>query len=336
MPDEFDAIIAAAMPDETEAAETVETKVVTEKAPEKKPAKETKKENFDEAEYENEDDENFDPDTATPEQRKAWPKKYANALSRRDKERTKYKAELADRDRRLAELEAKFNAPKPGDKPTVAAPEQTKFTSEQQARVDAVAAKQPQLKDFSDWGKYNEAFTDWKIDLREIKREILQEVSKENDKATADTRAADTAVETKIVQQAKELIQKNPEYLNLVQENADLIDNMPAHVTQAFAKADNAAVAFIVLAKTEGALQALAKMDPISAAQYIAKADFIGQQQLKAAQAEAGENDDEPEQEKKKVSGAPLPITKVRTSTGGGKKSLDKMNDDELFKELGI
>lgn len=286
-----------------------------------------RKENFDEKEYENEDDESFDPDSATIEQRKAWPKKFSNALSRRDKERAKLRAEIQSRDEELA----KFRTQTP-----VAKPEETNYTREEQSKIDAVSAKKPNLdqyaKDGKSYGEYIEDLTEWKADLRDAKRDIADQ-TKESSRITAQK---DAANEARIIKQAQDFLQKNPEYLEVVRENADIIDSYPPAVAQAFAEAQHPELAFVVLAETPGALEALGKMSATQAASYIGQAQAIAMQRFKNKAESTEEAPELPEaKEQKRVSGAPTPM-KASRSVSGGKKSLDKMTADELAEELGF
>jgi hypothetical protein len=315
MADEMDQLIADVTKDTT--PDTPETKA---------PEKVSRKENFDDTEYENEEDESFDPENATPEQRKAWPKKYANALSRRDKAAVKYKADLSASQQKIAELEAKLakQAPIDNKAATVAAD-----------KTQAVVEGKPDINQFKDYGEYVEALAEWKANLATAKAMQTAAEQRAKETETQQKAAASSANEQRIIKQAQELIQKNPEYLELVQSNADLLDALPPHVTEAFGELANPAVAFIALAKTDGALQALAKMTPTQAAAYLGKAEYIGMQQMGSEEQDNEAEDERPAPEVKRVSSAPAPMKSAR-SISSGKKPLDKMNADELFKELGI
>lgn len=326
---DLDSIISEMSP-ETVAAEKAAAPVAPKTKDASTSEKNTRKENFDEAEYDNEDDEAFDPDNATPEQRKAWPKKYANALARRDRNATKHRSELSAAQQKITDLEQRLAKQGNAD---------TREVKKAQAVTEAVREGEPKLEDFQNWGDFNKALVKWEAQVATA--EAMQKQAEANKKETnlAQQQAAGVAREKRIVQQADDLIKKNPEFLEILQENADILDNLPPEITNVLADADNSAVAVFVLAKTDGALDALAKMSRDQAIKYVAKAEAIGMAHFgNQTDENEGEGIDTPEPEAKRVSSAPLPMKAARNSSSG-KRTLDKMyenGDEKLFEELGI
>lgn len=323
MSDEIDAVLAEVAPNLGKEKPSIPSDKA---APEPKPEQPDK---FDETEYENEDDETFEPEKAAPEARQRWPKKYTNALDRRVQENKELKARLEAIERSKPKEEIKPSEPVEAQK--------KEYSKEQQAKIDAVLKKQPKLEDFQDYGDFINALTDWKMDVRDAQRGADAEIQAANAKTEQARNEAIAQNEARISKQAKELIEKHPEYLDLLKANADIlseIDKIP-HVQDAFGRAEHPELAFIELANAPGAFQRLLQMDATQAALFVGQAQAIGiarmaQEGSDNDGAEAGQNQPEPQRSK-----APTPM-KAAKGTGRSGKSFDSMDADELDAVLGF
>ena len=175
-----------------------------------------------------------------------FPKKAVNAISRRDKQIGKYKAELDHARAELAKYQAQTDTKKPENQP-------------------------PKEEDFDNFAEYLKASARF-----EAKQEFAENNKKvAEDRVSQQEQAWVSQREQIMVEKANELIQGNPEYKQLLVENADVLDSLPPHIERAFLEADNAALAFVALAK-EGKLEALASMSPFQAAMEIGRAQDRG------------------------------------------------------------
>jgi hypothetical protein len=213
-----------------------------------------------------------------------FPKKAINALSRRDKqigrlraEAQQYKAEL---EKLQAQAQPKENQPKKSDG--------------------------PQEDQFDNYGDYLKAVARY-----EARQELAQGQPKQ-EPVDIQEQVWIAKREEYVGQQATALLETNPEYQQILTENADILDAMPPHVERAFLEAENAPLAFVALAN-EGKLEELLTMSPTKAAMEIAKAEIRGEAMVKA----------------KKVTNAPTPLSANKGSGQVG-KSLDAMSGKEL------
>ena len=117
---------------------------------------------------------------------------------------------------------------------------------------------------------------------------------------------------------AKEALSKIPDYAQVFQDNADVMEAMNPDVGRAFLEIDEPALAFYALAK-EGRLEEVLSMSPFKAAMEIARAELrgISMTTLKLA------------------SKAPTPITGVRGGGSGGSK-INPTDYQALKKSLGL
>lgn len=292
------------------------------------------REAFEDTEYDNEDDQEFDPENATPEQKRAWPKKYANALSRRDKHVTKLKSDVGAVSQenvalkaRLAELEGKGKVDNAAAKNAG-------------AKLDNVLDGKPDISKYDDWEAYQEALIEWKANA--IAAKAVKDAADVTANQTKEQQhnAAIAANEDRIVKQATELLNSNPDYAQAFQENADILNTYPQEIVDVWGEADNPAVAFLELAKTPGALEALGTMSPAKAAMVIGRAEAAGLASMGAGGNQGGDDGDffeeEPSKPKAKpVSAAPAPMRTPKAAATTG-KAMDDMNADELYKKLGL
>jgi hypothetical protein len=213
-----------------------------------------------------------------------FPKKAVNAISRRDKQIGSLKAEKQALAARIAELEAK-QTPQGKDN-----------------------SNGPSEDDFDNYAEYLKA-----VARHEAKQELEQGKKAQEQSQSAEKEQLWVAQrEDYIAEQANKIIESSPELKQLVEENADILDSFPYHVSRAFLEAENAPLAFIALAK-EGKLEQLATMSPMQVAAVIAKAELRGEALIKT----------------KPITKAPVPMSSAK-GTGAGAKSLDNMSPDEI------
>lgn len=338
--DNISAVLAEVAPNMQDAVQTTEKSAPAsnqnEGNTERSPPSDESPLDFSDEEYQNEDDPDFDPGKVRLDGRKKWPKKYKNALSEREKEINRLRAENHQYKQRMTAPQPKADPAPANNGGAAQPPQQPGFSSEQQAKLQAVVDKKPKLEDFKDYGEFIEKLTDWKADVRDTQRDLIDEnrTAQRTKEAEQTQRIAQN--EARILKQATELLTKYPEYKELLVENADILDTYPAHVTDAFGNANNPEVAFIELAQHPGALAALANCNPTQAAQVVAKAELLGFQRMAAQEngedggADAGQQEPEP-----KKSNAPKPL-KAAKGVKGGEKDMSQMNADELDKVLGF
>lgn len=295
-------------------------------------------EHFPDDEYADEDEggEAFDHAKVDAARKAKWPKKYANAMSRRDKDNTELRAKVAAYETRLAQLNGTQQPPgAAGAKPGEEAGKQTATPAKTAAMWD-LESKKPALDNFKDWGEYSDAMFDWKLQVRELVKDeakASQTAQTGEQTVTPEQKAAIAQNETRILTQAKEIIEKNPEVYQLMHQNADLIDSLPQPIINVIRSLQSPVVAMMEIVSHPGALEALRHLTPAQAAQVLFNAQAQGL--AKAGSQDAGEEGEGDEPEPKKVSGAPQPIKAVKSSPSG-KRALHQMDADEIFKELNL
>lgn len=303
-------------------------------------------EHFEDGEYADEDEggEAFDHTKIDPERKAKWPKKYANAMSRRDKENNLLRERLTAYQQRLSALNGAGDGQQPNggaQKPAQQQGEgQQPGTPEKSAAMWKLESERPNIDNFKDWGEYQDKLLDWKKDvwaLQEKEKSAAAQPKSTETSITPEQKAAIAQNEARVLQQAKEIVAKNPEVYQLMQQNADLIDSLPQPIVNVIGSLQNPVVAMMELVSHPGALEALRHLTPAQAAQVLFNAQAQGLAKM-GDQAAGDEGEDQPEgdqAEVKKVSGAPAPI-KAAKSSPSGKRALHQMNADEIFKELGL
>lgn len=213
-----------------------------------------------------------------------FPKKAVNAISRRDKQIGKMRAEMAA-------LQA----------------EVAKYTQSQaQPQKQSVSSDFPKEDDFETYGEFLEA----KV-LHKIKQEqATQDKSKQEQAVSAQKQEWVNQREQEIVSKVEGHKGAIPDFVQVIETYADIADEFPEHVVQAFYEADDAPLAFYNLAK-EGKLEALSSMSPYKAAMEIALAQNKKQPVVN------------------RVSNTPAPISAAKGS-GSSSKSLDNMSWSEM------
>lgn len=259
-----------------------------------------------------------DSDNDAAEGRTPWPKTAVNAMARRDRKLNQLRARDAERDAKLSDaayLEQRLAELKGGTKPAGTTP-----------KVDP-ADPEPDITKYDDWDKYQADLRAW--DKRQVTREVkgtLTETQK------TEQQGALIAEREKIANtKAQEVIAKNPEFLDILQQNADVIDAFPVHVQHALLHADNATLAVVVLAN-EGILEDLSEMSPALAEKTIKAAQARG---LALITKDEGSTE-APAAPVKKVSQAPTPMKAAKSVIPSGTKRAKDMNDAEFRKEFAL
>lgn len=266
------------------------------------------------------DGEKKEGDESQPEtdvEKTPWPKSAVNAMERKDKKLYKKDSQIADFQKQLND-------------PAFLETQLAKLKGGQAAPAVDPADPEPDLSKYNDWAKYNRDLTAW--NMRQI------------EKSKAPQPGAPDPVREKFVKERTDyavksvqaLIQSNPEFLQIFQQNADVIDDFPETTKDVLLKCDNPALATAVLAH-EGQLENLGEMTPALAERVIAQALIRGQSFIKkVAAAEEGDGGDEEQpqaQPAKKVSAAPAPLSQAKAPGKGG-KAADKMSEAEFRKEF--
>ncbi len=233
-------------------------------------------------------------------------------MSRRDKKLNQLKAEKADSDKKLSDAAWLKSRLAELEKPAGTTPQ---------------AEPEPDITKYDDWDKYQADLRAW--DRRQVEREVKGTVTETQKAEQQDALIADLAKNQ--ATKAQEIITKNPEFLEVVQQNADIIDAFPVHVQHALLKADNATLAVVVLAN-EGTLEDLAEMSPALAEKTIKAAQLRGLALV--TKDEGYETPEAPVAPVKKVSAAPAPMKAAKSAIQSGPKAPKNMNDTEFRKEF--
>ncbi len=117
--------------------------------------------------------------------------------------------------------------------------------------------------------------------------------------------------EAVVTQQAQEFIKANPEALEIIQDNSDIIDDFPQHIKNVLLASDNPTLAVVNLVK-EGRLEYLGYLPPDVAAQEVRRA--LSQGGARTA-----------------VSKAPAPITSAK-GVAASSKPLEAKSGKDLLK----
>ncbi len=192
---------------------------------------------------------------------------------------------------------------------------QAKLSQTQQPKVsEQVDNGKPRIEDFADktWEEYNEALTDWKLDQ---KFSATNKQTEETQKSQQINQAKAQRV-YEVAQAEAEFAKSNPEYAQLVNENAAFFSGLTPELADGLAEAENPTVAIYALMK-EGGLDNLFDLTPTKLAAELAKAEIRGESYLKQA---------------KPTTNAPAPISAARGNAVG--KSLEKLDGASLLKSI--
>lgn len=182
-------------------------------------------------------------DAGKTEDETPWPKKAQNALSRRDKQIGKLRAE---REHMAAELEKLRSQP---------APKQPQPQTNQ-----PIPEGMPKEADYKSYAEYLEAVNDYKIDQKFSK---LQEGQKQTQQATQEKAWEEQRLNI-VDKQAEEFAKDFPDVVQIFTDNTELVKSFPPEIKRALLEADNAPLAFYNLAK-EDKLADLADMSLVDA-----------------------------------------------------------------------
>lgn len=198
------------------------------------------------SEQPNEQAEQSQDDAKADDDMVVFPKKAINALAHRDRKIGKLKAETAAL---RAELE--------------------RYTSSQatnQKTSSQPTTEGPREEEFDSYGEFLIARAKF-----ELKQEQQGEASKRQQDEVTKQKAQwaserEQFIATKVVEHKKII----PDFETVVNESADIADELPEYIVNAFYEADDGAMAFYNLAK-QGKLEELATMSPYKAAMVIAR-----------------------------------------------------------------
>jgi len=176
-----------------------------------------------------------------------FPKKAINALSRRDKQIGKLRAEQQYLRQQLEALQSK-------------APSQP-------TKQDGT----PDENQFETYGEYLKAVARYEA------RQELDQGKQQADKAAADSKEQTWMMERaeNIDNLVEEASAKIPDFQSVIGEYAEDIADLPPHIKRAFLEAERPEMAFYALAK-EGKLEAISNMSAYQAAIAIGKAEDRG------------------------------------------------------------
>lgn len=223
-----------------------------------------------------------------------FPKKAVNAITRRDRQIGKLRAQFEQERAARAELEAKIAQLQQPAQPvkTDGPPKETEFNT----YAEYLEARQEFL--------LNQKLSERDAKASEAQKKQTEALQTQKEQAWAAER------ETVVAKQAQEFTSTVPDAQAVFEEYADVIDEFSPELQRLFLEADNTPLAFYNLAK-EGKLEALVSMPLARAAME------IGRAQVKAVQ--------------KPQTKAPAPLPAARGSVAGS-KSLEQMSPDELLK----
>lgn len=177
-----------------------------------------------------------------PEVDQPWPKKAVNAMSKKDKQIGKLRAQTQMYNQQLQELQSEL------------------------AKLKNVAPREEDFKDKT-YGEFLEAQARYKV-KQEQEAETKQRQSEEK---TKNQKQYYAQREELVAQQTLQFVNQMPDARQVLAEFGDTIDDMPEDLQYAFLESDNAPLAFYTLAK-EGHLEKLATLSPYQAAIEIGKA----------------------------------------------------------------
>ncbi len=262
-------------------------------------------------------------ETAAPEEvaedapeadgRTPWPKTAVNAMARRDRKLNQLRARDAELQQKLSDatfLEQKLAELKGISKPAAVAP---------------AGDPEPDITKYNDWDKYNADLRAW--DKRQVTAELKGTMTE-----TQKAEQQDALIASRFAHADKteaEILKTNPEFEQVLQQNADVLGGFPDHAKYAILSSDNPTLAVVVLAN-EGSLEDLADMSPALAEKTV-KAAY--QRGLSLIAKDEGSEEPDIAPVAKKVSQAPTPMKPARAVTQTGTKRAKDMNDAEFRKE---
>lgn len=217
-----------------------------------------------------------------------FPKKAVNAISRRDKQIGKLRAE---RESLMREINA------------------LKSTSESQPKEET---PEPGEDDFDSYGDYLKAQAQWAAKQAVNQSQTQQKDDHLKSLETRQQQVWQQEREAHVESRAAEVAQQVPDFTPTIQANAHVLDSMSPELETAFLSVDDAPTAFYNLAK-EGKLESLAYM-PIG----MAHAEIVQAQYRKVPT----------KQQPKQATAAPAPIKSAKGTASSSKSLTNKTPDE--------
>lgn len=166
-----------------------------------------------------------------------FPKKAVNALSRRDKQIAKYKAQNEELQKQLYELQA----------------------MQQQAAPPKQELKEPTINDFDDYESYEAARVQFLVNQILEQQNSQQKEQAQLTKEQAEQEQYLIERHAHVDAKADELMQVASDYIDVINEHGDILDSASPELEAAVLQMDNAPLAIYNLAKA-GRLEAVAQM----------------------------------------------------------------------------
>lgn len=187
-----------------------------------------------------------EPQESEAEAEQLWPKKATNALSRRDKQIGKLKAQTEY----LAQENEKLRA-----------------QSTQKQPIEQVKDGRPDEKNYDNYADYMKAELKWEMEQKFAERDTKNQKTVEQAREEAWVAERQDAAASK----AKELVKDIPDLVDFVGEHEETYEAFSPEIKRAFLESDNPLLAAYNLVK-EGKFEALASMSPARAAMEIGRA----------------------------------------------------------------
>lgn len=216
------------------------------------------------------------------EEEVVFPKKAVNALKRRDNAINRLKAEKRELEAQIAQFK--------------------------QQRPESKQSSTPNADDYASFDDYLAALVDHRVKGGNEQKPQEPQITQEDVQRQVyfQNRAQE------VTKRSDEIATILPDFAQVRDMNADVLDALPDRIIEAVLEADDAPLALYVLAK-EGKLESLAQMSSIKAARELALAETKGQQYLQRKQTKA-----------------PAPISgKVKPNPNN--RGLESMSADELM-----
>lgn len=188
---------------------------------------------------------------------------------------------------------------------------EAKLLQMQQPSQKQTDSSEPQEKDFDNYGDFLQA----KI-LYQVKQEMSGNQQQQQTQALTLQQQQIRAQQDEIIGgQVETLVSENEDFKSVLQNNLQVVDSMPDHISNLVYQIDNAVIGAYALAK-EGRLQDLYSMQPQIAASEMIAAVQRGNQYLA--------------QGKQPRKPAPQPMKSLKGTGNAGAKNLANMSPDQI------
>lgn len=236
------------------------------------------------------DESNVDADKQGNEsQEEVFPKKAVNAISRRDKQIGKLRAEKYQVLNEVEQLRQQLNQ------------------YQQKPNNSSPASDAPDINQFANYDEYNRAVA--KYEARKTYAEESQKT--QQSQSQSNRRAWEEERDNHIDENAVKVKEVFSDFDHVVQENIDLLSNIAPHVKEAIRESDNGAFALYNLAK-DGVLEQLNGMSPAKVAMMVARAEDKALGMSKTKQSTK----------------APAPLQSVKGTAPSRPQLLDQLGND--------